>query len=221
MTHVILIHGLWMTGFESTVLRQRLARNGFYVEQYHYSTTTTAVDTVVEELKQRILAVPGPAHLVGHSLGGLVALRLAERLPEVELGRVVLLGSPVNGSLAAQNLVKWPGASWLLGDLPSAELLQSTPRRWTRDSALGVIAGSRSVGLGRFFGHFKGPNDGTVAVDETRLLGAREHLVLPVSHMGMLLSEEVAERTASFLRTGSFRLADRAGDAAPAHEPAP
>lgn len=197
-----------MTGIESTVLRQRLARSGFYVEQYHYRTTTAPVDRVVEELRDRILAVPGPAHLVGHSLGGLVALRLAERLPEVELGRVVLLGAPVNGSLAAQNLVKWPGAAWLLGDLPSAELLQSTPRRWTRDSALGVIAGSRSVGLGRFFGHFEGPNDGTVAVDETRLLGASEHLVLPVSHMGMLLSEDVAQRTAAFLHTGSFRAPD-------------
>lgn len=220
MTHVILIHGLWMTGLESSVLRQRLARSGFQVEQYQYHTTTTAVDRVVEELKARILAVPGPAHLVGHSLGGLVALRLAERLPEVELGRVVLLGSPVNGSRAAQNLVKWPGAAWLLGDLPSVELLQSAPRRWTRDSALGVIAGSRSIGLGRFFGHFDGPNDGTVAVDETKLLGAREHLVLPVSHMGMLLSEDVAQRTANFLRTGSFRHADRTGEAPSARDPA-
>lgn len=210
--HVILIHGLWMSGLESTVLRQRLARSGFQVEQYHYRTTTTAVDTVVEELKQRILAVPGPAHLVGHSLGGLVALRLAERLPEVELGRVVLLGSPVNGSRAAQGLVQWPGASWLLGQLPTAELLRATPRRWTRGTALGVIAGSRPVGLGRFFGHFDGPNDGTVAVDETQLDGATEHLVLPVSHMGMLLSEEVAHRVAGFLHTGSFRAPGRDGD---------
>jgi len=205
--HVIFIHGLWMTGVEASVLRQRLAGRGFQVEQYHYRSLTATADSVVEELRERILAVPGPAHLVGHSLGGLLVLRLASRLPDLELGRVVLLGSPVNGSQAARGLVKWPGAHLLLGNLPASELLDPGPRRWERASALGVVAGSRPVGLGRFVGDMQGPNDGTVSVEETRLAGATEHLVLPVSHMGMLLSEDVADKVARFLDTGRFTAA--------------
>lgn len=205
MTHVIVIHGLWMTGVEASVLRGRLAERGFGVEQYHYRSVTMDVETVVRELHARILAVPGPAHLVGHSLGGLVALRLAERLPDLELGHVVLLGSPVNGSQAARAFARWPVAHWMLGQLPTTELLADEQRRWTRGTPLGVIAGTRSMGLGRFVGHLREPNDGTVTVDETRLAGATEHLALQVSHMGMLLSEEVASLVANFLRTGTFR----------------
>jgi pimeloyl-ACP methyl ester carboxylesterase len=203
MTHTIVIHGLWMTGVEASLLRHRLAHAGFAVEQYHCRSLTTDVETVVSELEQRVRAVPGPAHLVGHSLGGLVALRLAERLPDLELGHVVLLGSPVNGSAAARAVAAWPGMQWMLGRLPAEELL-ATGRRWTRGTPIGVIAGTQSMGLGRFVGRLREPNDGTVSVDETRLEGATEHLVLPVSHMGMLVSDEVAHRVATFLRTGTF-----------------
>jgi hypothetical protein len=69
-----------------------------------------------------------------------------------------------------------------------------------------VIAGTRSMGLGRFFAGFREPNDGTVAVRETRIEGATDHVELPVSHMGMMLSARVARHTAHFLRDGRFGL---------------
>jgi len=49
-------------------------------------------------------------------------------------------------------------------------------------------------------------NDGTVAVSETRMPGATDHIVLPVSHLGMLLSARVARETGSFLTQGRFTL---------------
>lgn len=71
---------------------------------------------------------------------------------------------------------------------------------------IGVIAGDRAVGLGRFFAQFSEPNDGTVAVRETALDAATDRIVLPVSHTGMLLSRAVARETAHFLRYGCFSL---------------
>ena len=53
---------------------------------------------------------------------------------------------------------------------------------------------------------FQEPNDGTVAVSETRMPGATDHIVLPVSHMGMLLSARVAQETGHFLTQGHFSL---------------
>jgi hypothetical protein len=49
------------------------------------------------------------------------------------------------------------------------------------------------------------PNDGTVAVSETMLDGMTDHVTLPVSHFGMLLSSAVARQTVNFLRHGRFQ----------------
>jgi hypothetical protein len=61
------------------------------------------------------------------------------------------------------------------------------------------------MGLGRMFGRFDGLNDGTVAVWETRLPGLSEHIVLPVSHTGLIFDAKVARMAADFLEVGYFR----------------
>jgi hypothetical protein len=58
--------------------------------------------------------------------------------------------------------------------------------------------------MGRLFADLPVPNDGTVSVDETRLAGAKEHIVHDVSHTGMLMSAAVAESLVKFLGSGSF-----------------
>ncbi|MDH5241491.1 MAG: hypothetical protein OEW73_11970, partial [Gammaproteobacteria bacterium] len=69
---------------------------------------------------------------------------------------------------------------------------------------IGVIAGTVPLGLGRLFTDFNEDNDGTISVSETRLQGARDHLILPVSHKGMLVSADVADQAAAFLKRGEF-----------------
>ena len=59
-------------------------------------------------------------------------------------------------------------------------------REWRCARELGVIAGTRPLGLGRFFARFDEDCDGTIAVSETKLPGHTAHVTLPVSHMGML-----------------------------------
>jgi len=116
----------------------------------------------------------------------------------------VLLGSPVNGSCAASAVARWPIGPAVLGRLALQELVGASPRRWTHERELGVIAGSLSAGIGRFVSDLPEPNDGTVAVEETRISGMKEHLVLPVTHTGMLLSTGIADRTSRFLGSGRF-----------------
>ena len=197
-------HGLWNTGLEATLLRIRLAQQGFAVSQFHYRTVTALLAEVIDELRTAVLARPAPVHLVGHSLGGLVILKLVDAHPELPLGRLVLLGSPVNGSAAARAAVQLPGASLLFGPLADAELLRPEPRRWRHPFEIGVIAGSSPISFARLFNRLPEPNDGTVTVDEARLEGATEHLVLPVSHTGMLIAPSVVRETAAFLATGRF-----------------
>jgi hypothetical protein len=52
--------------------------------------------------------------------------------------------------------------------------------------------------------NFDEDNDGTIGVSETRLDGARDHLVMPVSHKGMLVSADVADQAAAFIKRGEF-----------------
>lgn len=203
---VICVHGMWMTGFETTMLRHRLAAAGFSTQQFHYQSVSESPQVVLERLGADVVAqaTRRPVHLLGHSLGGLLVLRLLQEQPEVPVARAVLLGSPVNGSRAARAFRDLPGASWLLGDLGHDELVNPPQRRYSGRAGLGVIAGTNSVGLGRFVGTLPEPNDGTVSLEETRLEGATQHCALPVSHLGMLVSEQVAARTIAFLRAGRF-----------------
>ncbi len=69
---------------------------------------------------------------------------------------------------------------------------------------VGMIAGSGAKGMGRILGAMTGVHDGTVGLDETRFEGLADHIVLPVTHTGMLFSDAVARAVAEFLRDGRF-----------------
>jgi pimeloyl-ACP methyl ester carboxylesterase len=205
---LLFVHGLWMTGLEAALLRQRLARAGFDAHQYHYPTLLGETGRIVRELDARVRALAAASgaavHLVGHSLGGLLLLQLLAQEPTLPVGRVVLLGAPVNGSGAARGFASLPGFASVLGGLGQAQLVAPAARRYAGACELGVIAGTLPIGLGRLIGGLEGPNDGTVTVDEARLEGAKAMLTLRVSHMGLLLSQAVAANVAAFLSNGRF-----------------
>ena len=69
---------------------------------------------------------------------------------------------------------------------------------------IGIIAGTVPLGFGQLVANFDEPNDGTIAVSETRLEGATDHLVMDVSHKGMLVSNDVTDQAVAFLRRGVF-----------------
>jgi hypothetical protein len=70
---------------------------------------------------------------------------------------------------------------------------------------IGVIAGRMPVGAGRIVApDLPAPHDGAVSVEETRLPAMRDHIVLNVSHSGMLVSRGVAHQIDAFLRNGAF-----------------
>jgi pimeloyl-ACP methyl ester carboxylesterase len=207
-TAVLYVHGLWMPGLEGFRLQQRLQQErGFEPSSFRYASMRDSLADTAAALRDRIAAIEAPqVHLVGHSMGGLVILECLQRYPMRQPGRVVLLGTPAAGSYAARRLARWGWGRRLLGRA-IAELLPSAgARRWESERELGIIAGHRSMGMGRLLLglRFDGDNDGTVAVAETRLAGAKQSLSLPVTHSGMLFSAAVARETGSFLQYGRF-----------------
>jgi hypothetical protein len=114
------------------------------------------------------------------------------------------MGSPLGGSRAARNLAALPFGKTIMGRVVCEELLGQRPRRWKGARQLGVIAGNVGLGVGRITGPLGGPNDGTILIEETRLDGAADHVVLRVSHTGMLFASTVARAAGVFLSTGRF-----------------
>jgi pimeloyl-ACP methyl ester carboxylesterase len=199
---VVLVHGIWMRGVMLLPLAGRLRQRGFRTEGFDYASLMHGPGPSEDRLARRLRALgPGPVHLVGHSLGGLVALETFSRHAGLPPGRVVCLGSPLAGSAAARGLSRRRLAP-LLGR--SAALLHSGLPQLPPGREVGVVAGSLAVGLGHLFGRFHGPNDGTVAVSETLLPGLADHRVVPASHSGLVFSPVVADLVACFLRQGQF-----------------
>ncbi len=216
ITRLLYVHGLWLNGWESALLRGRLGRElQCETASFSYPSVSAGVAANARALAECLERTSADTlHLVGHSLGGLVLLELFEsvlsadgRLPSGKLlppGRIVLLGSPVQGSSAAQHLARLPFGRSIMGLTANEVLVAPRVRRWNGARDLGVIAGSLPLGLGRLVGPLDGPNDGTVLVEETRLPGATQHLTLRTSHSALVYSAAVARQAASFLLRGRF-----------------
>jgi pimeloyl-ACP methyl ester carboxylesterase len=204
---VVFVHGLFLNGAEFGLMRRRLtAERGFGSHRFSYPTVRGSLDKTLEQLERFVSRIDAERiHFVGHSLGGIVLSRFFERANDPRIGRVVMLGAPLGGSRSAQAVARHAFLRRVVGPLVARELVDPCePRRWNCTHELGVIAGSRPLGLGQFFAKFDEDCDGTVAVSETRLPGHKAHVTLPVSHMGMLLSAEVAHEVGEFLANGSF-----------------
>ena len=206
MAHIVYVHGLWMPGEESLFLRHRLAQDfALTLSAFRYAAASSSMSDITERLETFVRELQAPElHFVGHSLGGLVIHRFLERFPDQPPGRVVFLGTPCVGSRAAERAGRFAPVAHLMGHSVAEELLQPRERRWTQQRPLGIIAGRQPVGFGQLFAQFDEENDGTVAVTETCMPGATDHIVLPVSHLGMLISTQVAQETGLFLTEGRF-----------------
>lgn len=200
---VILVHGLWMTGMELRWLGRKLADCGFVVRYFRYASWQGNFEHAAAELGQFVAQeTAGRVHLLGHSLGGLVIARMLAQAEPANLGRIVLLGSPQQGSLLAATMERYRAGRVLLGPVAGAGIVRNRPAPPAGRELL-VIAGTLSFGFARFFG-VASPNDGTVAVAETAVQGARQ-LLVRASHMGMLFSRVAVANICLFLQTDNWQ----------------
>jgi pimeloyl-ACP methyl ester carboxylesterase len=200
---VILVHGLWVPRAVMGLLAARLSRAGFRCHAFGYRGRAQPLAAHAESLARFARSI-GPAHFAGHSLGGLLVLATLEGDRSVQAGRVVLLGAPARGCASGERLARHAPGRWLLGESAGA-LAGGRVARWSRPEALGVIAGTLPIGLGRMVGKLSDENDGLVRLDETMVAGMADRVAVRVSHSAMLLSSEVASQVEAFLRTGRFR----------------
>ena len=207
---VIAIHGIWMHGVTMVMIKRRLEKeHGYRVLLFNYPSVSGSLDDNARRLADFIQEQGlDAAHVIGHSLGGVIALRMYANHPDAVPGRVVCIGSPLTGSRAADFLNSRNWAEPILGQSLPAGVIHEAANEWAshvcENRDVGIIAGTTPYGVGRLLTSFEGENDGTVAVAETRLDGAKDHICMPVSHSNMILSSDVADQVAAFLKRGEF-----------------
>jgi pimeloyl-ACP methyl ester carboxylesterase len=205
---VILVHGLWTPAAVFALHSHWLKRHAYRTRRFGYPSVRATLTQNAQALKTFVAATTASEiHLVGHSMGGLIILDLLAQAPDPRLRRAVFLGTPSLDSHCARRLARMAGMPTLLGRSIMEWLSRPTATSVLPQSSIpiGVLAGTRSVGLGRIVPSLPQPNDGVVSVAETRLPGAADFITLPVAHSEMLASRACAAQIVSFLETGRFR----------------
>jgi pimeloyl-ACP methyl ester carboxylesterase len=197
-----------MHGFVMGLMRRRIARTGCAVRAWSYPSVRCDLRENAAKLAAYAQGLGySRVHFVCHSLGGIVAMNAAALMPREALGRIVLCGTPFAECFSGRRLARLPAGRRLLGACMAQWLHE--PRPLDLDTLhgveIGVIAGTGGFGMANLIARrLPKPHDGVVAVEETRVPGMRDRIVLPVSHTAMLLSREVAAQACAFLERGHF-----------------
>jgi pimeloyl-ACP methyl ester carboxylesterase len=214
---VLVLHGMFASRTCADEFVAYLEEQGGYTAYcISYPSTRADIDFHAASLSRIVEHLEGAdrIHFVAHSLGSLIVRRYLAtatdeatgRRPDPRIGRIVMLGPPNQGAKFADafdgnglfDLLAGKSAKQMAGDFPRVAGRLATPR-----CEFGIIAG----GVGRPNGGnplLAGDDDLVVTVEETRLAGASDFIVLPVVHVGMFKHETVQECTLRFLQHGYF-----------------
>jgi len=201
---VILLHGLWRSVWAMEPMAKYLHQQGYHTINVPYPSFRKPIEQLAEIIHEAILIHGGKRkiHFVTHSLGGVLARRLLQMIPEDQIGRVVMLAPPHQGS----EIVDWasrikplartlgPAGMQLASDSHKAPTLPEEI-----DSA--VIMGNQSS-IPFFRRLLDKENDGIVSVDRGKIDGMDEFHVLDTDHTFIASDPRVMEITLKFLREG-------------------
>ncbi|MBT3187882.1 MAG: alpha/beta fold hydrolase [Anaerolineae bacterium] len=207
-TKVVLLHGLGRASLSMAYLANQLAKAGYDPVNLSYPSFKYPVEKLATDfVLPAILNRDEPTHFVTHSLGGIIVRQIADSNPDFRIGRVVMLAPPNAGSEVAETLSKWAWFRAFNG--PAGEQLGTSAKSLPKSLGpapfqLGIIAGNRTVNplLSRLI---EGENDGRFSVENAKLEGMADFLVLPVSHPFIMLNKTVSEETIHFLEHGAFQ----------------
>jgi pimeloyl-ACP methyl ester carboxylesterase len=194
----LLIHGLLGSAATMALLATRLRSNGIATHRWGYYSVGTCAEHLAHAAASEIarLAQQHPQarlHIVGHSLGSILARRALQLYRPTLLGRLVMLAPPNNGSHVATRL-----APLVKRVLPLVDELSDQPASWVcqlaspEDLEFGVIAAAR---------------DAVVAPASAHLIGERDYVVCPGAHGMLIFRTDVARHVHSFLCHGHFAAA--------------
>ncbi len=186
-----------------------LSQAGYKVLNMDYPSHTLSIEKLAEDAVGRAVGEcqrnsAAKIHFVTHSLGGILVRSYLKYHEIPNLGRVVMLGPPNQGSEVVDKL----GSLWLfrLINGPAGNEMgtdeDSTPSKLgPAHFCVGIIAGNCSINWINSL-LILGSDDGKVSVERTKLVGMTDHIIIRAAHPFIMRNRTAIRQTIHFLRTG-------------------
>lgn len=216
MDKVILLHGIGRTSRSLDRLEGFLQDSGYKTLSVTYPSRRNTLEELAQWLREIVLDAAfwadmtgGKVHFVGHSMGGLLTRYYLDRyranVPPIKLGRVVMMGTPHQGSEIADLWHKTAPYKWFYG--PAGQQLTTTAMKAVAIKPyydLGMIAGTVSWPYPDSWFVLPDPSDGRVSVASTKIEGMRDHITVPATHTFIMDRHDVHHQVVAFLKNGAF-----------------
>lgn len=207
---IVVLHGIARTYRSMRSLARFLESEGYPVLNVDYPSTRIPLESLIEHINKQVVAFNQDhqrrIHFVGYSLGGLMARGVINRYRPPNLGRVVQLAPPNQGSEVADFWKNNFLYRWIFG--PAGQDLGADEKSFNRilgpvDYELGVIAGNRTWDP-ISSAVIQGPDDGKVSVESTKVSGLTDHIIIPATHTFIIYDREAWNQAVHFFRYGKF-----------------
>lgn len=208
--YIVVLHGIARSSSHMEELSQYLHKNGFHVLNLDYPSTDDKINELSILLNKKIqkkLTQDKKVHFVGYSMGGLMVRSLIHKYSYKNLGKVIQLAPPNQGSEVADFIQDW----WLYKKIygPAGQQLITDQKDVTKefgkvDYELGVIAGDFTIDPVSS-AIIPGDDDGKVAVKRTKIKGMKDHIVVNASHTFFPSNKEVQKQVLHFLKYSNFK----------------
>lgn len=209
---VVLLHGILRSKSSMDAMGEFLQKQGYETINLGYPSAahdiTELADGKLDDALKDVKNDPDKTvHFVTHSMGGIVVRTYLASHTLTNLGRVVMLAPPNQGSQVADFLKDGLWYQWMYG--PSGQELGTGKKGFISQLGavhfeLGVIAGSMSINPVTSGLLLPGNDDGTVTVKDTKVDGMKDHIVIPAMHSFIMWDGEAQRQTAYFLEHGEF-----------------
>jgi len=206
---VIFLHGLARTSGSMNKIATVFESAGYAIANTNYPSRKFPIEDLAPlAIEAGLNTCPDDStiHFVTHSLGGILVRYYLQENEIDNLGRVVMMAPPNQGSqvvdrlrdLAAYKMMNGPAGLQLGTDEKGIPAMLGSV-----DYEVGIIAGTRTVNpiLSQYLPN---PDDGKVAVENTKVEGMSDFIVVPSSHTFIMRSTVAIDQTLRFIRTGKF-----------------
>jgi len=212
---VVLLHGILKNKYDMSLIASDLKKEGYDVLNISYPSRKMTLEYLSRFLAMKLLlsdefSRASRIHFVTHSMGGLITRYFLSKARPTNLGSVVMLSPPNQGSECANFMMETRTLKKIYDRLfgPAGAQLRTDYKHAVEDKIdfpLGIIAGNASINpMAPWILGSNGDHDGIVPIERMKIEGMTDLIVLNTSHMLMVYNTEVRKQVIHFLKHERF-----------------